>query len=76
MERTKKFLEISIGTSLIILSLSILIFSVKQNMATAQIPNASGYQAVGVVNGGVGTYDIIGYNPKTGGTKILTTGHY
>jgi len=76
MDKTKKILNIATGISIVICSISLFIFSIQGNTAHAQIPTPNGFQVVGVLNGGVGVYDVIGFNPKTGETKILGKGHY
>jgi hypothetical protein len=64
------------GISMILCSISLLICSVKGNTASAQGEAVNGYDVAGVIGAGISKYDIIGYNPKTGATKILTAGRY
>ena len=70
MEKTKKFLNISIGISIILCSLSLLVFSVKQNTATAKPQPIPSFQPVGVA-----MYDkqylVFGYNTSTLDVVVL-----
>lgn len=76
MELTKKILNISIAISIITCSFALFIYSIKGNTVNAQTTSYNGFDVIGVLNGGVGKYDIIGFNPKTGQTKILGYGKY
>ncbi len=76
MDKTKQTLNIALSLSIILCSLSIFIISIKGTTAIGQISTQNGFQAVGVVNGGIDVYDVIGFNAKTGETKILAKGKY
>ena len=72
MEKTKKFLNVAIGISLILTSISVLIFSTKHNTANAQIGTkvSSDVVVAGTVLFGT-KYFVIGYNTATKETSIL-----
>jgi hypothetical protein len=76
MEKTKFFLNVAIGISIIICSFSLLIFSIKGNTANAQSASRNDYQAVGVLGAGIDKYVVVGYNYKTGDTKIIANSKY
>ncbi len=76
MDKSKKFLNISIGISIIICSFCLLIFSTRQNKAFGQtntvLPN--GVVVAGAVflgSGFSGNYYVLGYNPKDGAVSVL-----
>ena len=76
MEKTKKFLNVCIGLAVVLCSISLLIFSARQNTAKAQVgatlPN--GVIVAGVVMKGAGFgayYYVIGYNPKDAQVSVL-----
>lgn len=71
MEPTKKFLNIALGVSFILLSLSAFIFTVKDHKAYAMPEKtADGYIVAGVYLLS-GKTTIIGFNPETNNMKIL-----
>ena len=76
MDKTKKIINVAVGISIVLCSFSLFIFSIKENTANAQTLAPNTFQVVGVLNAGVGIYDVIGFNPKTGETKIVGKGHY
>lgn len=69
MNKAKMFLSISIGISIVICSIALLIFSCKDNTAKAQVFDSNEYAVVGVVLD-VKDVRVIGYNNKKG-VKIL-----
>ena len=73
MEKTKKILNVAISVSLVLSSLSLLIFTTKQNTAHAQVGTNSSPDVVvaGLALGGVNQYYIIGYNTKTQEAVVL-----
>jgi len=76
MDKSKKFLNISIGISIICCSLSLLIFSARQNKAVAQTAATAPSTAIvaGTVMMGSGfsaDYYVIGYDPKDGKVSVL-----
>lgn len=72
MELTKKILHISIAFGIVCLSLSALIYSVKDNKAIAAPPQANkdGYIVAGITPIMM-DIAVIGYNPTTGDMKLL-----
>ncbi len=74
MELTKKILNVSIAISLVLLSLSVFIYSVRDNKAIAAPEVAKdGYVVVGIRHTG-STINVVGYNPKLNDIKILAGG--
>ena len=73
MEKTKKFLTISIGISIILCSLSLLVISIKGNTANAQALLPNGYVVAGLQHIANYQYCVVGYNAKTGDVKALAT---
>jgi len=74
MELTKKILNISIATSIVLLSLSVFIYSIRDNKAIAAPQTDSGYIVAGVVNVPYGNSvitKVIGYNQKTAEIRVL-----
>ena len=72
MEPTKKFLNIAIGISFILLSAAALIFTVKDHKAyAAPDKTADGYIVAGINYLSNASTAIIGYNPETNDIKIL-----
>jgi len=74
MEQTKKILNITISISMVLLSLSAFIYSVKsataQTASAKQIQDANGYAVVGAVcNSQSAEEYVILYNPTTGKAK-------
>jgi len=76
MNQAKNILRVSAAISILLCSVSLFIFSIKGNTATAQIRPANDFQAIGVLGAGIGKYVVVGYNPKTGVTKIISNGRY
>ncbi|MCX6320231.1 MAG: hypothetical protein NTX93_00275 [Bacteroidia bacterium] len=78
MERTKRILNISIAISIVLCSLSIFIYSLKNNTANAQpVVPADVYKAIDVLystsSAGYEDIIVIGYNEQTKNIKILAT---
>ena len=76
MDKTKKFLNIAIGFGIIVCSLSLLIFSARQNKVLAQAPATlpNGVIVAGTVMMGSGfnvDYYVMGYDPKDGKVSVL-----
>jgi hypothetical protein len=72
MNKTKMFLNISIGISIVICSIALLVFSCKDAPANAQTIDVNGYMVVAMHDDWRGDKScVIGYNPKTGDMKIL-----
>ncbi len=70
METTKKILNVSIAISIVLLSLSVFIYSVKDNKAIAAPEMTSdGFVIAGVAVGE--RTAVIGYNPQTRQTREL-----
>jgi hypothetical protein len=77
METTKKFLNIAIGLSILIGSLSLFMFSVRDNRAIAQTGATlpSGVVVAGSVmvgNGFGADFYVLGFDPKEG--KVVSLG--
>jgi purine-cytosine permease-like protein len=73
---TKNFLRISAGISIILFSLSLLMFSARENKSWAQTGNVlpSGEIVAGTVMMGTGftaDFYVLGYNPKDGKVRVL-----
>ena len=73
MEVTKKIFNIAIAFSVVTLSISVFIYSIRDNRAMAAAPEMTddGYIVAGTafyVGGDVG---VVGYNPKTKDTKLI-----
>jgi hypothetical protein len=76
MEKTKTILNICIGISLVLCSVSLLIFSTRENKAIAQTGGTlpSGIMLAGPVLVGSGftaNYYLLGYDPKDGQVSVL-----
>ena len=72
MDTIKKILKISIAFSLVCISLSVLIYSIRDSKAiAAPQKDANGYEVVGVVITKWEDYVVVGYNPTTADMKIL-----
>ena len=72
METTKKILNVAIAISIVLLSLSVFIYSVKDNKAIAapqMTSDGDGFVVAGVAVGERTV--VIGYNPKTRQTRQL-----
>ena len=84
MDQTKKILNVAIAFSIVILSLSVFIYSIRDSKAIAK-PEADkdGYVVAGTAFGRINNsmvstqykqgYLVLGYNPKTGHMKVLAT---
>ncbi|OJW84007.1 MAG: hypothetical protein BGO69_09795 [Bacteroidetes bacterium 46-16] len=71
MEITKKILNLAIAFCLVTISVATLIYSAKDNKASAQrIVNSDGFTPAGVVLVRGNIY-VIGYNPKSNSSHIL-----
>lgn len=78
MELTKKILNISIAFSIVLLSLSVFIYSIKDSKATANpVGDAYGYSPVGAVLKN-GTVYVVGYKYSAGqsNAKLLCSAPY
>jgi hypothetical protein len=78
METLKKISKLSIAVSIILISMSILLYSFKNNSSKADSNMSSdGYTIVGLIyqNSSAGPYDIkvIGYNETTKDIKVLAS---
>ena len=67
------FLKISFAASLLLCSISLLIFSLKGSPANAQTRNLKlgDYVVAGIVSCGVNKYEKIGYNPINGDVTVI-----
>lgn len=76
METSKKILNFSMAFGIVALSLSVLIYSIKDSRAYAKAPVTSdGYEVVGVVSYTVGMSmyaSVVGFNPTTKEIKALS----
>lgn len=71
MEITKKILNLAMTFCLITVSIAALIYSAKDNKATAQkVVNPDGFMPAGVVLVRGNIY-VIGYNPKNNSSQII-----
>lgn len=75
MELSKKILNFSIAFGIVMLSLSVFVYSLKDSKAYAKAPVTSdGYEVVGVISYTVGMsmYSaVVGFNPTTKEMKAL-----
>jgi len=71
MEITKKILNLATAFCLVTMSVAALIYSAKDNKASAQkVVNSDGFTPAGVVLVRGNIY-VIGYNPKNNSSQIL-----
>lgn len=73
MDLTKKILNVAIAFSIVVLSISIFIYSIRDSKAIAA-PEMSvdGYAIAGASISAAGDIVIMGYNPKTKDSKVLS----